>query len=168
MNKKPWYDLFVWGKFCFPASAWGVKWVGRFPSVDLRQHTVRVLRFGGGPGSEFGALVLRTLQSVSWFQIRQSLNLCLFSGISSCTQFLHEGSTGNSSVVILCIAESKLTFQFRLLHRHTSVIGCDWMGLPWQFDSHSTCQEIPPTYYWFRRLLPNLHEPVFLFLPWVG
>jgi len=56
--------------------------------------------------------------------------LFYFPSISICTQFLHEGSTGNSIVVILCIAESKLTFQFRLLHRHTSLTDCDWMGLP--------------------------------------
>jgi len=64
--------------------------------------------------------------------VNVSLSVCfvLFSSISICTQFLHDGSTGNSSAVILCIAESKLTFQFRLHHRHTSVTGCDWTGLP--------------------------------------
>ena len=153
------------GKFCVCTFAWGVKSVGRFPSGDLHHHTVRVWA-SAMVRDPCSACSYRLLYRVFRDSRCQSLNLCcLFSSISICTQLLREGSTDNSNAVILCIAESKLTFQFRLLHRHTSVTGCDWMGLPWQFDSHSACQQIPPTYYGTRRLLPSLHEPVDCFCP---
>ena len=50
-------------------------------------------------------------------------SLCrLFASICSCFRLLHEGSKVSASVVIFCLAEGKLTFQFRRRHRHSPVL----------------------------------------------